>query len=65
MTWPDLTESWCPWCERKIPNPKRTRLHDDGAEFICPFCGGLHTRKEGEEDAVFIFFPGDIAAMVR
>lgn len=59
--WPNLTESWCPWCQQTILNPERTRLHDDAAEFRCPDCGRTHVRKEGIDDAVFFFFPADLA----
>jgi hypothetical protein len=62
--WPYLSESWCPWCERVIERPRLLRLHDDGAEYECTYCGKRHTRKEGVEDAVFIFFPADIAAAI-
>ena len=62
--WPYLAESGCPWCERVIDRPRLLRLHDEGAEFECAYCTGRHTRKEGIEDEVFIFFPGDIHAMV-
>lgn len=62
MAWPHLAESWCPWCERTIAQPRMTRFHDDGAEYQCPHCSQTHVRKEGIEDAVFFFFPADIAA---
>jgi hypothetical protein len=62
--WPYLAESWCPWCEQPVEWPRLLRLHDDGAEYECPACGKRHTRKEGVEDEVFVFFPADIAAAV-
>ena len=65
MTWPHLTESWCPYCEKTIAQPRLTRMHDDGAEYECPLCRKRHVRKEGVEDAVFHFFPADIAACTR
>jgi hypothetical protein len=61
MAWPDLSESWCPWCECVVAQPRLTRWHDDGCEYQCPLCGETHVRKEGDE-GIFIFFPGDIAA---
>ncbi len=65
MPWPYLTESWCPWCERIIDNPRLARLHDDGAEYACTYCDLRHVRMEGEDDSVYIFFPADIAAVFR
>ncbi len=65
MDWPHLSASWCPWCARTIDRPKLTRLHDDGAEYECPDCGRRHVRRQGVEDAVFLFFPADIAAATR
>ena len=64
-TWPHLAQSWCTYCAQIIDQPKLTRLHDDGAEYECPRCGLRHVRREGVEDAVFFFFPGDIAAARR
>jgi hypothetical protein len=64
MSWPDLEESWCPHCERVVPRPRRTRLHNDGAEFECPFCGRRPVRREGDGENVYFFFPGDVAAAV-
>jgi len=64
MSWPHLTESWCPWCAQTIEQPRLTRWHDDGCEYQCPECGQHHTRKEGDE-GIYAFFPGDIAAMTR
>jgi hypothetical protein len=59
--WPYLETSWCPYCERVIDRPRLMRLHDDGAEFECTYCGNRHTRKEGEDDVVYFFFPADVA----
>ncbi len=46
--WPHLTESFCPWCERAVADPRLTRLHDQAAEYACPDCGGRHVKKEGD-----------------
>jgi hypothetical protein len=62
MPWPQLDQSWCPWCGRFIARPRLTRLHDGGAEYACHHCGRRHVRKEGVDDAVFVFFPADVYA---
>jgi hypothetical protein len=59
---PNLSESWCPWCEKRIEAPRLLRHEGDSAEYQCPRCGGKHTRRRGIEDAVQIFYPADIAA---
>jgi hypothetical protein len=61
--WPYIKKSYCPFFERPIDNPILTRAHDDGSEYQCPDCGKRHVRREGDEENVFYFFPGDIAAM--
>ena len=50
----------CPWCYESYC--VRGRIHDDGQEYRCLWCGMGHTRKEGSDEA-FVFFPGDIYAL--
>jgi NAD-dependent SIR2 family protein deacetylase len=63
LDWPNIKESYCPWCERVINAPVLTRQHDDGNEYQCPDCGKRHVRRKDDEEFVYYFFPGDVLAM--
>jgi hypothetical protein len=52
---------YCIWCETAAPAVP-ARCHGDAVEYECSHCGERYTRRPGCEDAVFVFFPGDIAA---
>jgi hypothetical protein len=61
--WPDLEESWCPYCDKAI-RPTLTRKRPDAAEYRCPECGQCHTRFPTDIDQIHWFYPGDIDAMI-
>jgi hypothetical protein len=59
--WPNLEESWCPYCDKTIP-PTLTRQRPDAAEYRCPDCNQCHTRFPDDFDQIHWFYPDDIDA---
>jgi hypothetical protein len=64
--WPNLAQSWCPYCQREIDGPILTRWRDaEGtAEYRCPLCGMCHVRDRTDVDQVHFFYLDDIEALV-
>src|SRR5207245_6859947 len=57
--WPPRATT-CPHCDHDMtPAPKPVRLHDRVCEFLCPKCGGRHSRVAGDPRALFCPGHGD------